>query len=214
MTNYKYLKIEEKEIIEKFNGFLLEVITFYEKEYTNYINHTDSQKMFEEAIEIDKKNIKHAHDILDECVWFIQKNEPRTSHLRLIIAVINSLIDIKRISSYVVTFCKFYNKQIDAKSNYIFKRIVEVGQLSIDTTKKLYDLIEEYNLDTLSVKANLIFDDFIEQYKMRYVESITDSLKNKTINSKFVASTIIVIKNFDRFVDHMMNIVENLVNIY
>ncbi|MGL4951841.1 MAG: PhoU domain-containing protein [Mycoplasma sp.] len=213
MTSYKNLKTEEKEIIVKFKSFLLNAIDYQEKCFNDFLEGKDSSEMFFEAIEVDKKNIKKSRDILDECIWFIQKNEPRANHLRLIIAVINSLNDIKRISNYNVTFTKFCSKQTPDDIAILKKEIKPLGQISIKSVRELYVLIEEFELSTIKEKSDIIFEKFIEQYKEIYTKSIKGSLKCKNESTKFVVNTVVIVKNFDRFVDHTMNIIENLLAI-
>ncbi|MGL4950222.1 MAG: PhoU domain-containing protein [Mycoplasma sp.] len=213
MTSYKNLKIEEKEIIEKFKAFLLKVIDAQENYFIDFVAGKDAGEMFYESVEMDKKNLKKARDILDECIWFIQKNEPRANHLRLIIAVINSLNDIKRISNYIVTFSKFCSKQTAEDREILKKEFEPLGKLSIQTVRSLYKLIDEFELETIKEKADIIFEKFIDQYKESYTKSIKGSMKCKNESTKFVINTVVIVKNFDRFVDHTMNIIENLLTI-
>lgn len=212
MTNYNQLKLEEKEIINVFKKYLKDVTSFLETQHKKFIAKKNSDEMFEESIEIDKKNALIARDILDDCIWFIQKNEPRANHLRLVIAIINSLSDVKRISNYVVTLCKFYskcNKDIDDATLTVVK---EMGNLSISTVKELYQLISELDLKKLKSQANAKFKEYIDTYKSNFYNSINNSINNKE-SVKVITNTIVVIKNFDRTVDHMMNIIDNLLSI-
>ena len=101
MTNYKHLKQEEKELVNSFKTFLKNVLFFFEKQYKSFILKGNAEEMLDESIDMDKKYSSECRDILDDCIWFIQKNEPRANHLRLIVALINSLNDIKRISKMI-----------------------------------------------------------------------------------------------------------------
>ncbi|MGL4948288.1 MAG: PhoU domain-containing protein [Mycoplasma sp.] len=213
MTNYKNLKIEEKEIIERFKTFLLEVINTQEKFFNDFLCGIDVNEILFESIEKDRRFIKKSRDILDECIWFIQKNEPRANHLRLIIAVINSLSDIKRISNYIVTFSKFCSKQSAEDIEILKTEIKPLGSLSIETVKKLYDLISNFELETIKTNSEAVFEKFIVQYKESYTKTIKGTLKCKNDSTKFVVNTVVIVKNFDRFVDHVMNIIENLLTI-
>lgn len=213
MTNYTNLKLEEREIMEHFKVFLNEVIEFYEDQLKAYIQHKDCEAFFEKAIDTDKRNLRKSYDLLDECIWFIQKNEPRANHLRLIIAIINSLNDIKRISKYTLAFSNFYFKEGEDRNDFIVGKIEQLGHLSVATMKSLYELIIEFELDKISERAKKIFENFILEYKEKYVNSINESIHLHNGNTRFIARTIIVVKNFDRSVDHVMNIIENMLTI-
>lgn len=215
MTNYKHLKQEEKELVNSFKTFLKNVLFFFEKQYKSFILKGNAEEMLDESIDMDKKYSSECRDILDDCIWFIQKNEPRANHLRLIVALINSLNDIKRISNYAVTLCRFYNKCINDINDDTFKIVKNIGTLTLNTVKQLLQIIEEFNWDSNTKKKSKdIFDNYIEKYKATYYSSIKTTIQNKNVDSvKFIANSVVVIKNFDRTVDHIMNIVENLLNI-
>lgn len=214
MTNYNNLKIEEKEIIISFKNFLNEIIDFFEKQFNAYLENKNADEIFDESSELEKRFLRKSNDILEECIWFIQKNEPRANHLRLIIAIINSLNDTKRMSNYIVSFSKFHIKQnLVSEDQLVTNKITSIGKLTIETMHKLYNLIDVFNLKTIQSESKIIFNDFLEKYRIEYVNSLDDSIKKNNCDISFLANTIIMIKTFDRFIDHMMNIIENLVTI-
>lgn len=214
MTNYNNLKIEEKEIIINFKVFLNEIIDFFEKQFNAYLENKNAEEIFDESSELEKRFLRKSNDILDECIWFIQKNEPRANHLRLIIAIINSLNDTKRMSNYIVSFSKFHIKQSLLCNDELIKtKIGSIGRLTIETMHKLYELIDGFNLKTIQAESKIIFNDFLEKYRVEYVDSIDNSVKRQDCDISFIANTIIMIKTFDRFIDHMINIIDNLVTI-
>ncbi len=210
MTNYGQLKNEEKEIINTFKSFLLSSINFYETVFDGMLKKVNVEELFDEAIEKDKNFIKYGQDILDDCIWFIQKNEPRANHLRLVIAIINSLNDVKRISNYTVTLAKFNSKCFEEMDNVTYEIIGSMGKNTIDTNKKLYSLIEKFDLETMKKESKEIFQEHIQKYKNNFYSSVRNFIQNNE-KEKFIANAVIVLKNFDRTVDHMMNIIENLV---
>lgn len=214
MINYNQLKQDEKEIINRFKQFLNHVMHFYEETFNEFIHNKNCELAFYESIDIDKKNIGFCRDILDDCIWFIQRNEPRANHLRLIVAIINSLNDIKRISSYTVTLSKYYYKRINDIDEQTVKVIAEIGTLTIKSSHSLCNIIEQFDFVDMKKKANKIFDDYIEKYKKMFYDSIHSTLEtSKKTNTKFIANLVVVLKNFDRTIDHLMNIIENISNI-
>ncbi len=212
MTNYGQLKAEEKEIINTFKSYLWDTITFFETTFNNIITKNNAEELFDDSIEKDKKLINQGRDILDDCIWFIQKNEPRANHLRLIIAIINSLNDVKRISNYTVTLTKFYNKCFEEMDKITYNVIGSMGKNTIDTIKKLYQLVDKFDIEQMKQASKQIFQDHIQAYKANFYESVRNFLQSKE-KPKYVANAVIVLKNFDRTVDHCMNIVDNLVTV-
>lgn len=215
MINYRYLKQEEKELVNKFKDFLTTVLDFYENSFNIFSKKNslaDSDEAYDDAIQQDNKNITNCRDILDDCIWFIQKNEPRANHLRLIVAIINSLNDVKRISSYTVKMSKYCYKMLSEMDDDTVKIIYNIGLLTIKTSKQLLKIICEFNLDEMKNESRKIFEQYVDKYKKMFYESIKITLDKKQ-DAQFVANSIIVIKNFDRTIDHLMNIIQNLVSI-
>ncbi len=212
MTNYGQLKAEEKEIINTFKSYLLESLNFFEATFNGFMDKVNADELFDDAIEKDKKLIRTGRDILDDCIWFIQKNEPRANHLRLIIAIINSLNDVKRLSSHTVTLAKFNSKCVEEIDKHSYEVLGAMGKNTISTNKKLYALIDKFDLENMKKNAKSIFQEHIQEYKNNFYASVRNFLQSKQ-QEKFIANAVIVLKNFDRTVDHMMNIVDNLLTV-
>lgn len=209
-TNYNMLKDSEELIINDFKKYYQLLIDLSSNTLEAFIKNDDPEKLFDSLLKEDKKNIRIYHDILNECMWIIQKNEPRANHLRLIISIINSLNDIKRISSYVVNFSKFYLKQKDEISKDERVIIISIYKTTIKTIKGLKEIFDnkEWNETDNSQK---LFNEFLKEYKSNFInilKLITDNVVKKK-NQHYFSDLIIVLKNLDREVDHCMNILEN-----
>ncbi len=87
-----------------------------------------------------------------------------------------------------------------------------MGKNTIATNKKLYALIDKFDLENMKKNAKLIFQEHIQEYKNNFYASVKNFLQNNE-KEKFIANAVIVLKNFDRTVDHMMNIVDNLITV-
>ncbi len=213
-NNYGLFKQDEKNVVSSFNDCFLSIINFFKKQIA-FIekNNTDSQweKCFDFALSEDDRNIRNIRDILDECIWLIQKHEPRANHLRLLISIINSLNDLKRMSSYVVTLTKFFVKN-HAKINVKTKtNILKIGSFCLEVSNNFYSLIKTFNLDEMKEKSDILFDNFLKEYKKIYSTFIKEI--EKKLEPSVMAKYIIVLKNIDRYIDHCVNIVENFVSI-
>lgn len=215
--NYEILKHDEKNVMNAFYDCFLNIIKFFKKQIdliSKDINTDENnwEKIFDLALSEDDRNIRNIRDILDECIWLIQKHEPRANHLRLLIAIINSLNDLKRMSSYIVTFTKFFVKSSTKLQNeQIKKNIIDIGIFCLGYVNEYYSIISKSDLEDIMEKATVLFDKFLKDYKKIYHNFINEL--EKTQDSSLMANYIIVLKNIDRHIDHCMNIVENLSSI-
>lgn len=215
MKNYSLFKQDQKQLINSFNEIFLRIINFFNQELTiikNSKKAQDLEKQFDECVKLDLRNIKDIKDILDECIWIIQKHEPRTNHLRLIITIINSLSDLKRMSSYVVTFLRFFHKYNSKVNDKLKNNLIKISDLCFKTTQEFYQLILKYKCNNIKEESDKLFNKFLKEYKKFYLDLIKES-NNKKHNPKMIASYIILLKNIDRSIDHCVNIVENFISI-
>lgn len=213
-NNYELFKQDEKNVINSFNNCFSNIISFFKKQIS-FIekNNSDSEweKVFDFALSEDDRNLTNIRDILDECIWLIQKHEPRANHLRLLIAIINSLNDLKRMSNYVVTFTKFFVKNRSRIDSKIKSNILKISSFCLEVTNKYFVLIKSFNLDEMKDKSDTLFNSFLKEYKKIYSSFISEL--EKKLEPSVMANYVIVLKNIDRYIDHCVNIVENLVTI-
>lgn len=211
MTNkYQSIKEDEKNIFKNFincfEAILLEINDIYEKFKKQY----NSEKLFDEALKFDQQNILVTNDIIDDCVWLIQKNEPRANHLRFFIAIISSCNNLKRSSAYIVNFAKFYYKENEHINEHYLKEITKIFELTITHLNKLFNIINKWPIKIDQDACTKIFNDFLKIYKKYSNEIILNTIKHeKKISSKFISALVIAIKNFDRYIDNTIYIIEN-----
>lgn len=211
-VNYSVLKDNEAVLLVQFKEFFEETIDFSAFVLGAFIKNDDNVELFEVAIEKDHSiNVKRK-DLIDECIWSIQKNNPRANHLRFIICLINSLSDIRRISSHAVNFSKFYAKNNSEINDKIRDRIIDLYSLTIQAMKDLHNVIFSLKKEEERKKIiDEIFRNFLKSYKHRYYEII--SVKDEIHSDKYLSNLIIFLKNLDRQVDHCLNIAYNFLAI-
>lgn len=214
MTNrYLILKNDEKKIFETFTNQFKVFINELENVCDKFKNDYDFEKLFEESLAYDKKNIVINNDIIDECVWLIQKNEPRANHLRFFISLINSCNNLKRTSAYIVNFAKFYRKQ----NKYITKtykdEITQLFEITINYINKLFNIFNEFPVEINEDEYNETFHQFLKEYKKISSKLVSDTINcDKKLDPNFITSIVIVIKNFDRYLDTTIYIIDNFLN--
>ncbi len=87
-----------------------------------------------------------------------------------------------------------------------------MGKNTITTIKKLYQLVDKFDLDQMKTASKQIFQDHIQEYKANFYTSVKNFLQSNE-KPRYVANAVIVLKNFDRTVDHCMNVVDNLLTV-
>lgn len=216
--NYGSLKESEKELIHKFYDYLehtykmhLEVISAFE----NIKNPEECKKIINSIYELEKvSNITQA-DLLDECTWMISKEQPQASHLRFVIAIINSINDLERICDYANNIAKFLERH-----NYIseecFNIILTLEKLAITNYKSVFDYFRSNDAVTTYKFAEQLQNSFSQEFG-RQLKAIRDIYINKSSyindNSELLTAPILALKNVERIMDHIMNIIEYFIYI-
>lgn len=211
-TNYYMLKEGEKIVFTMFEEKFEELIKMLEYTSLKFKDKYDANDLFDECLKFDKKMDISLQDIADECIWSIQKNEPKANHLRFFIALINSCSNLKRMSAYIVNFAKFYRNEKDSLTAESVDDISVLYNLSIVNIKKLFIIFKNKGWNKDAETVTKIFNDFLKIYKKDF-DSIVNLLFNKKYKSiKFLPSLIVVLKNFDRYLDNTLYIFDNFSN--
>lgn len=214
--NYKSLKYSEQELISKFYEYIDHGIKIHEKllqALCNYKNHEPYQGILDEIFKMEKhSNIKQA-DLLDDSTWIISKEQPQTSHLRFIIAIISSSNDIERICDYANNVAKFLLKN-DNISSQKLDVIIDLQENSLNNYKDVVAHLKENNAEETYKFADIRQQEFESKYK-RYLKNFKkyDLNSEDELQLNLLIDTILVIKNIERINDHLVNIVEYFVYI-
>lgn len=214
-TNYSMMRESESMLLKDFNSYFKYVIDIHQNLYgmltdatTDNIIHTLDDANYQKIEYQNDKASSIYEDILDDALWMIQKNEPRASHLRFIISLVNSIKDIERISDYVLIIAKFFHKR--EVSQHVF-------DIFIDAYKQTNDLI------------SLIYKEFVNKYVEEFREDVNNSieeyhkyLKNKirtcvllfsetdlSIQNKTLIDLITCFGALERTVEHVDNIIKS-----
>ncbi|MDE5617509.1 MAG: hypothetical protein K2I36_01540, partial [Ureaplasma sp.] len=147
-VNYILLKEKEQEIINEFLNFYDQTLKIV-AEFENYLSDNKNKdvelddKVYDEIIDKIRKNELIGQDLLSNCIWTIQKNEPRASHLRFIIAIIYSIRNLNNITRYTNKICKWLNKE-KLKPEFL-KVLIDSLQLTYQRSLKIYNYIANNN---------------------------------------------------------------------
>ncbi|WP_027123758.1 phosphate signaling complex protein PhoU [Mycoplasmoides pirum] len=217
--NYGTLKQSEKELIQKFYEYLehtyqMHLLLLKALQQSDLLKTND---LIEKIQNMEKiSNITHA-DLLDECTWMISKEQPQASHLRFVIAIINSINDLERICDYANNLSKFikHNPNIYKSALQV---VEDLESLAIITYQKIFDFFKnndaqdtyKYGLKLQEECTNKYLN-ALKALRTIYAEP-TDSFNHPHDSKEFV-QLVLAIKNIERIVDHIMNIIEHFIYI-
>lgn len=193
-TNYFMMKESEDQLLKGFNNYFAFVIKMnnsllanLQKEEANLL--IDEAKLSDQDYQVilydSKKSQALYDDMLDDCMWVIQKNEPRAAHLRFVISIINSIRDLQKVGDYTAIIAKFFYKRHLNKPIYdnFIEAFVKTNQLinliyQEFTTKRIEEFRED--IDKLTGEYHQYLKNKIRTCSLLYSE--TDlTLENKTL---------------------------------
>ena len=178
-TNYLIMRESERDLLNEIINYFKGVVKTHETLYSfleeNKENAEDkwlNDENYKSIIYENEKSHTIYDDILDDCMWVIQKNEPRASHLRFIISLINSVKDLQRVSDYALSIAKFFYKRVLNKQ--IYDSFMEAYKQTTDLSRYICDQF-----------ANKYVEDFREELSER-VDEYHKYLKNKIRTSVLI----------------------------
>ncbi len=199
----------EKDLFRQFNDYLSTAIVEH-KTILDYFQQDDPNfdVLFEKIRTYEGTIDGMYSDLLDQAMWIIQKDQPRATHLRYIIAIINSIRDIERVSDYAESIANFFEKR-------------KVNSQLITTTKEVYskvvDLLiasQEKFLNESAVDTFHFYRQNLREIEKFIKEKLRNAIKNfECLNiadddSKILIDFIGVFRSIERTIEHIENVYE------
>ncbi len=202
-TNYNALIKSEEELKKQFFEFLDLAYSIHKKTWTYILSkELDSSKM-DDLRNDEESSDAFEKDILDECVWIISKDQPRSNHLRFIISIIYSIKDLERISDYAIEIAEsLENKEID-KNNYDFLKPLSNRYLTF--FKSFVDLIKKKNVSEYYQTGRDLKNEFFENCNKDLKKLLEICPKNDTS----IQNILLIFRSIDRCVHHIYNVFIN-----
>ena len=209
-VNYGLLKESENEIMGEFRIFYDYIIEIQSALYNSLIARKD-QNITEEDFDniqsmVKKAEIMH-NDLLSNCIWLIQRNEPRASHLRFIIAIVYSIKSLLYISDGVVKIANFfYKKKIIAE---LFKEFLTAYEDTIELSKEIANSLTERDISIVVQNLKDKFDTYHQEIKnlVRKCAYIHDD--NLYRDNKDLINFIINVGRLERLIERQENILSD-----
>ena len=210
MANYLLLKESERDILDNLKVYFSKTIDSYKYLYESSTNETSDDDIYEKIKSMNKKSFRRSEDILFESTWLIQKHQPKTKHLRIFIAIIYSIKDLERINAYIYKYTRFSIKKSKSFEDVKFKDFfLQFLDLIIQTMDSIFKVFEKFDFPEMLEESEEIFKKFLIKYDAIFFNFIDYIHTNKEIDTVEISKAVIIAKNFDRTIDHCMNIIES-----
>jgi len=214
MANYLLLKENEKDILDNLKFYFSKTIDSYKYLYESSNNKIDDDVIYEKIKLMNKRAFRRSEDILSECTWLIQKHQPKTKHLRLFIAIIYSIKDLERINAYIYKYTRFTIKKLKCFEDEVFKTFfADFLDLTIKSMEEIFKIFDNFEISEMDEKSEVIFKFFLDNYNQIFFNFINYIKSKKELDTVEISKAVIVAKNFDRTIDHCMNIIDSFSDI-
>ena len=170
---------------------------------------TRNLEMAHQVIEDDAKINQKRFDIEEKCVDLIATQQPMASDLRVIIAVLNIIVDLERIADHAEGNAKI---EVMIGTEPPLKPLVDLPRMNQKTVDMLHRSLDAFcNRDAEAARAICGEDDEVDQlYDQVFRELLTFMAENtKTITR--ATRLIWVAHNLERSADRVTNICERVV---
>lgn len=211
--NFISLKKSESELNNNFSSLIELTRKMGVRLYSIIENKKVTQEDIDKIESYKSRITELRHDIRDDCIWTISKDQPRANHLRFIIAILYSLKDIERISDYLWDIVKTLKKEkisIDMINN-----LEQLMKNSIVFFDKVIETLNDESLNSYEDEIYSMFSKFRESYKLFLTNTVKTFAKKSIVNKniekyiEYYFNFSVVIKYVDRIVDHYLHIYKN-----
>lgn len=211
--NFQFIKSSEHQLFKEFKHIYNYVIESHVFMYDTLVKKTDNMNLgFDQQI-IDTIQFRYKqvdimiNDLLSNCVWNIQKNEPRANHLRFIIAIINSLRDMEFLNNSYLSLLKFFMKR--QLSQDIYKHFLEAYKVTNNVSNTILEELETHNrLHIGNERLVTTFGEYHKYLKNLIRTSILIYSENSNmLDNKTLIDLITHFGMLERMVEHQESII-------
>lgn len=205
-----YLSLEKSELELK-ESFLDMLKSSYKLHLYLYETITSKDKISEEKLEkfleyntriSDKKR-----DIRDDAMWIISKDQPRSSHLRFVIAILYSIKDGERISQYAYNVAKGVSKYpLSISMTEWIPKLLKFSNLFF---QKIINVVSKEEIDKYEEDIRNDAKAFRDYYKKFIKTIIRKNMLNSDESIEMYFNFSIIVKYLERTVDHLLEIYKN-----
>ncbi len=157
-------------------------------------------------------------DIKDDCIWIISKDQPRSNHLRFIVAILYSSRDLERIAEQAYNIVWYSRRIWLLTNNKLSKMLKKIVIKSLENSNLFFkSMLEIFKSDSDYSKYLEEVKTLVTNCRVEYKSILSNALKEVSLGSAsqvdFIFSFSVVMKYIDRTIDHLWSIFDNLLTI-
>jgi phosphate transport system protein len=163
----------------------------------------------QQVIDDDAAVNRKRYQIEDQAINLIATQQPVASDLRLIVAIINNIVDLERIGDYAVGIAKVTLLHVDKP---LLKPLIDIPRMAAHARDMLSRALTAFvEIDVLAAQEIAREDDFIDAlYDQIYRELLTYMLNDPRAIDR-ATWLLRVAHNLERVADRVTNICERVV---
>lgn len=211
-VNYSLLKESEMEIMNEFKEFYNYIMDMNLELY-KYLqsSHLDEKWVSDDEYDSIKEMLNKSEilksDLVSNCIWVIQKNEPRASHLRFVIAIVYATKNLLNISNNTRKIARFFNKtkiSID-----LFNVFLNLYKDTMNLSKKIFDILFDKKIIEKTKPIEENSNKYHLAVKNIFKDSNDESSDECNFKDKDVINFFINIGRLERIIDHQEDILKD-----
>lgn len=165
----------------------------------------DTKKALE-LIKSDEQVHKYEEDIAKNALRLIWKEQPMAHDLRMVTGILKLITDLERIGDHAADISEITLHIGNLHNQRILPKTTIMSESAYDM---VFNAINAFVKLDLTLAQQVIKDDDIVDGEFDDVmKSVTEQIKNDSIESEYAVSVIMVAKYMERVADHAVNLAE------
>lgn len=160
----------------------------------------------EQIIKDDKIVNDYEHEIEQECLRIILREQPVARDLRLITSVLKMITDLERIGDHAADISKLTVFSETKFNNFHVKQV----KLMVDVSEEMIRLsLDSFvNSDMNTAQKVIDMDDIVDDYFNEVKQIVAEAIRENNIDADYAIYVMMVTKYLERIGDHAVNIAE------
>ncbi|MGL4343542.1 MAG: hypothetical protein ACRCRZ_03185 [Metamycoplasmataceae bacterium] len=201
-TNYNLVLESEKKLKKMILNYVKYCGETHKRMWNKVWNVVDNHTNIDSVYRKIKTSESMERDLIDECIWIISKDSPKTNHLRIIVSIIYQAKDIEIAITYALSMIKIIDrKQINIEDLTILEPLVKRYLEVID---ELWDLYKDNKLKEKNETAKEISHNFLE-LSFSVNKTLKEKYSQKDIEDKYFPLSMII-KNIESTIERLKTI--------
>lgn len=165
----------------------------------------DTKKALE-LIKSDEQVDKYEEDIAKNALRLIWKEQPMAHDLRMVTGILKLITDLERIGDHAADISEITLHIGNLHNQRTLPKTTIMSESAYDM---VFNAINAFvKLDLKLAQQVIKDDDIVDREFDDVMKSVTEQIKNDSIESEYAVSVIMVAKYMERVADHAVNLAE------